>query len=96
MSSDSSAGSNLVFFLLGAATGAAIALLFAPQEGTETRRMLGEKAATARDRATDAAQAASQKARDTVSTVSDRAQNIVKKRGANGAAGGAKPATETD
>ena len=31
-------GSSLVFFMLGAATGAAIALLYAPQEGEATRR----------------------------------------------------------
>ena len=34
------AGSNLVFFLLGAAVGAAVALLYAPQEGAETRRII--------------------------------------------------------
>ncbi|MDE2125674.1 MAG: YtxH domain-containing protein [Armatimonadetes bacterium] len=96
MSSDSSAGGNLVFFLLGAATGAAIALLYAPQEGTETRRILGEKATTARDRASNVAQAAGQRARETVSSVSERAQTMVKKRGTNGAAGGAEPAADSD
>ena len=36
-------GSSLVFFMLGAATGAAIALLYAPQEGEATRKFLADK-----------------------------------------------------
>lgn len=47
----SSAGSVFVAFLLGAATGAAVALLFAPASGEETRRRLGERAREGRQRA---------------------------------------------
>lgn len=47
------AGSNLVFFLLGAAVGAGVALLYAPQEGAETRRTLGEKANEVKDKAAE-------------------------------------------
>jgi gas vesicle protein len=37
-------GSVMVAFVLGALTGAAVALLFAPASGEETREYLGEKA----------------------------------------------------
>ena len=46
-----SAGTVLVSFLLGALAGAAIALLYAPATGEETRRKLGEKAREGRERA---------------------------------------------
>ena len=45
-------GSNLVFFLVGAAAGAAIALLYAPQDGESTRRLIGEKAGEYKGKAT--------------------------------------------
>jgi gas vesicle protein len=49
------AGSVLLAFLLGAVAGAAVALLYAPAAGRETREFLGEKAREGRDRAADAA-----------------------------------------
>lgn len=49
------AGSILLSFLLGAVAGAAVALLYAPAAGSETREYLGEKAREGRDRAADAA-----------------------------------------
>ena len=49
------AGSILLAFLLGAVAGAAVALLYAPAAGQETREFLGEKAREGRDRAADAA-----------------------------------------
>ena len=36
-------GESLVWFLIGAAAGASVALLYAPQSGDRTRRMLGRK-----------------------------------------------------
>jgi gas vesicle protein len=42
-------GSRAVWFLTGAALGAAIALLYAPQSGEQTRRMIGQKAREGRD-----------------------------------------------
>ena len=68
-------GGNLVFFLLGAATGAAIALLYAPQEGEATRRYLGEKAAEVKDKASEHASNLSQQAKDTYSNVAGQAKD---------------------
>jgi gas vesicle protein len=47
----SSAGNVIVAFALGALAGAAVALLYAPASGEETRRKLAEKAREGRDRA---------------------------------------------
>lgn len=51
----SGSGSILLAFILGAVSGAAVALLYAPQSGSETREMLGEKAREGRERAAQAA-----------------------------------------
>lgn len=60
---DSSAGTIITSFVLGAITGAAVALLIAPATGEELRRKLSEKA---RDGA-DAANEAARQGRDFVS-----------------------------
>ena len=52
---DSGAGTVVVAFVLGAITGAAVALLMAPTTGEETRRLIAEKAREGRDRAGEAA-----------------------------------------
>ena len=49
------AGSILLAFILGAVSGAAVALLYAPASGRETRDYLGDKAAEARAKAVEAA-----------------------------------------
>jgi len=49
------AGSILLAFIMGAVSGAALALLYAPASGRETREYLGDRAADARARAADAA-----------------------------------------
>jgi gas vesicle protein len=49
-------GSVLLAFLLGAVSGAALALLYAPAVGSDTRRYLGEKAREGRERAAEAVQ----------------------------------------
>jgi len=50
------AGSVLLAFLLGAVSGAAVALLYAPVTGRETREYLGERAREGRERASRAAE----------------------------------------
>ena len=52
---DGGAGSILLAFILGAVSGAAVALLYAPASGRDTREYLGDRAAEARARAAEAA-----------------------------------------
>jgi gas vesicle protein len=51
----SAAGSVLLAFVIGAAVGAAAALLMAPASGRETREVVGRRAREARLRAAEAA-----------------------------------------
>lgn len=48
------AGSVMLAFMMGAIAGAAVALLFAPASGEETREFIGQKAREGRDKARDA------------------------------------------
>ena len=81
MSNNSNWGGNLVFFLLGAATGAAVALLYAPQEGEATRKMIGDKAGDLKDKATEYSSTMAQQARDRwgnlTDTVTSKAQDLI-------------------
>ena len=52
---DGGAANVMLAFLLGAVSGAAVALLYAPKSGQETREFLGEKAREGRERAAEAA-----------------------------------------
>jgi gas vesicle protein len=52
---DSNGGTVLLAFLAGAISGAAVALLFAPASGDETRQFLSDKARESRERALSAA-----------------------------------------
>lgn len=55
MSRDNSSGGTVMLaFFVGALTGAAVALLFAPAPGEETRDFLGQRARESRDKARDA------------------------------------------
>lgn len=51
MAQSGNSGSVFTAFLIGAAAGAAVALLYAPAPGDETRRRLAEKAREGRERA---------------------------------------------
>jgi gas vesicle protein len=42
-------GEGLAWFLVGAAVGASVALLYAPQSGERTRRLIGRKLADGRE-----------------------------------------------
>ena len=69
------AGSILLAFLLGAVSGAAVALLYAPATGNETREYLGERAREVRERAAAAAEKGREilnQGRETLSTAIDR------------------------
>ena len=56
MATDNSIGTGtvMVAFVVGALTGAAVALLFAPASGEETREYLGQKAREGRAKAREA------------------------------------------
>jgi gas vesicle protein len=72
---ESGAGSILLAFILGAVSGAALALLYAPATGRETREYLGEKAREGRDRANKAAERGRDiinQGRETLTTAIDR------------------------
>jgi gas vesicle protein len=69
------AGSVLLAFILGAVSGAAVALLYAPAPGRETREYLGERAREGRQRAAQAAEKGREflnQGRDTITTAIDR------------------------
>ena len=82
-------GGFLVAFVAGAAVGAAVALLFAPATGDQTREYLGQRAREGRDRAAEAARQGRERAteaarqgreafnrqRDNVTTAFDRARD---------------------
>jgi gas vesicle protein len=91
---DSGAGTVILAFVLGAITGAAVALLTAPATGEETRRRIGEKA---RDSADQARKMADQgrdiwnRQRDTITNAFERGRDAYNQaRGAqpSGAPGG--------
>ena len=68
-------GGILLAFLAGALAGAAVALLYAPAAGQDTREFLGEKAREGRDRATEAAAKGRQalnQGRETLATAIER------------------------
>jgi gas vesicle protein len=69
MSRDSSSG-FMTGLVVGAVIGAAIALLYAPQSGTETRRVVKEKVTVARDAVVKAAAKAREAVSDKIRTTS--------------------------
>jgi len=83
-------GDFLLGLLIGAAAGAAAALLYAPAPGSETREQVkhaasdavdkaGEVASTVRDRAADVTSNVTSKAQGIASTVKDRAADMTSK-----------------
>jgi gas vesicle protein len=52
---DMGAGAVLLAFVAGAVAGAAVALLFAPATGEDTREFLGQRAREGREKVVDAA-----------------------------------------
>ncbi len=76
MSRDEAGGGSLIAaFLIGAVTGAAVALLLAPTTGEEMRRIIGDRAREGREKANEAARQGREfvnRQRDTVATAVDR------------------------
>ena len=69
------AGTVVLAFLLGTVAGAAVALLYAPATGRETREYLGDKAREGRERAAEAAAKGREfinQGRDTLATAIER------------------------
>jgi len=67
----------MLAFLVGASVGAAVALLFAPATGEETREYLGKRAKEGRDRASEAARQGREiinRQRESLTTAFDRAR----------------------
>ncbi|MCA1560318.1 MAG: YtxH domain-containing protein [Acidobacteria bacterium] len=93
--SDSDAAATVVVaFVLGAVTGAAVALLMAPATGEETRRILSDRAREASDRANDVARQGREfinQQRDNLSSAIDRGREAY-----NQARSGGAPRSPTD
>ena len=87
------AGSVLLAFIAGAVTGAAVALLFAPASGEETREFLGERAREGRERAAQAGRQGRDllnRQRDTISSAIERGREAY--QSARGPAAGGEDA----
>jgi gas vesicle protein len=72
------AGSVLVAFVVGAVTGVAVALLFAPAAGKETREFLSEKAREGREKAVEATRQTRevlQRQRETIASAIERGRD---------------------
>ena len=86
MSSDERNGgaSGVVLsFLVGALSGAALAILFAPRSGRETRELLGEKLRETGERGREAGERALQKGREAAEDAArylDRQRDALEKR----------------
>jgi gas vesicle protein len=70
----------VVWFLAGAAVGAALGLLFAPQSGEETRRLIASKTSEGRDRLAESGRDLYEKGRefaDEAAQLFERGKNLV-------------------
>jgi len=82
VANDDSAGTVLVAFLLGAVAGAALALLYAPAPGEDTRKVLGERARESRTKANDAVKQGRQyvnRQRETITTAIEKGKEAFQK-----------------
>lgn len=78
-----SGGSPFLAFLLGGLAGAALALLYAPRSGRETREMLNEKMRDSAERGKDLREQAREKSKafmDEASGYMDRGREVVEDR----------------
>ena len=76
MSDDRGSGSGIILsFLLGGLTGAALAILFAPRSGEETREMLGGKIRDGAERGRKIRDRAAARGREILEDASDYVDN---------------------
>lgn len=85
MSDDRNSGASgiILSFLMGGLTGAALAILFAPRSGKETRELLGEKIREGQEKGRDLRERAATKGRELLEDATDyveRAKEGVDKR----------------
>jgi gas vesicle protein len=76
MSTDSSPADFLAGFVVGALVGAAVAFLFAPQSGEETRTLIREKGIELREQADEMSLEARRRAEQLQSQTRERASGI--------------------
>ena len=73
----------LLSFLLGALSGAALAILFAPRSGRETREILGEKLRETADRGRELKERAMERGKEVAEDASgfvERGRDVLEKR----------------
>lgn len=86
MSSDDRSGGTagvVLSFMVGALSGAALAILFAPRSGRETREMLGEKLRETQQRGRNVGEQALQKGREAAEDAArylDRQRDALERR----------------
>jgi gas vesicle protein len=76
MSTDSSPGDFLAGFMVGALVGAAVAFLFAPQSGEETRTLIREKGIELREQADEMSLEARRKADELQAQTREKAAGL--------------------
>src|SRR3954471_258716 len=94
----SESASVIVAFVLGALTGAAVALLMAPASGEEVRRVIGDKARDGREKANEAARQGREflnRQRETLTTAVERGREAYQ-QARSGATPPAAPAAGED
>jgi gas vesicle protein len=92
---EGSAGSIFLAFILGAMSGAALALLWAPASGEETRRFVTDRAREGREKAAEAARQGREfvdRQRDTVAQAIERGREAYRQaRGQSPEVAGEEP-----
>jgi gas vesicle protein len=77
MSGDNNGSAGLVYFLMGAAIGAGLALLFAPQSGEETRKKVKEFSGKVTDDVIESYEKVSSEAKKSIDQVKHAAENAI-------------------